>query len=581
MKNRLLFDFIKKYYGQVKYTLLFMLLILPVTSFISQLAPWYVSKIITLINLNEPSDEIWQKLIAMFVVIAVLPVISTLISLFVMFLLQKKIASPLGLRIRRDLFAQALGQHGRFWSKYNAGTVFSKIDNTRRFIAAWGSLGDFLLFFYTSVWTLIIILFLLARINLSFASAYLCGTLILFAVFHKVSSSTFKVSAQQENFMNKIFGRTVNMVGNYFLLKIFASVARESEKLDKDYTTVCKAMQKNAWLRNRNQLFLSISVVLFECLMIVYAVLLWTKGVIQVGNIVYILNAVMPLGGIVANLAGFWMLNRAHLYKVQNNLTMLAEMPEIKDADNAKQLTVSTGKIEFKGVNFSYNDAGRVISDLTLTVNGGEKVGIVGVSGGGKTTLLHLLQRLLPTPEKSIYIDGQDITKVTQNSLHDAIAFIPQDTSLFHRTLSENISYGSFNATEEQIAEASRKAFVDEFAEELPEKYQTLVGDKGVKLSGGQRQRAGIARAVLKDCKILLLDEATSALDSRSEKYIQESLQNLIKGKTVIAVAHRLSTLENMDRIVVIDNGSIIEEGRPEQLLRQQGKYAKLWNLQA
>ncbi len=581
MKNRLLFSFMKKYYGQVKYTLFAVLLILPVTALLSQLVPWYVSKIITLINTNVVVYQVWQSLFSMFLIFSALMITGTLLTLAVMYLLQSRVMLPLGISIRRDLFVQALGQHRIFWSRHDAGDVFGKIENSRRTVAAWSSIGDFLLSFYTSVWTLIVMLLLLAKIYVPFAAAYLCGTFVLLGVFHRISVTTFRASAQQENLLNRVFGRLVNMVSNYFVLKMFASAGRERKRLDKDYSVACKAMQKNSWLRNRNQLFLGVAVIGFECSMIAYAVVLWAKGIIQVGDVVYILNTVMPLGGIVSNLAGIWMFNRSQLYKLQNNLMLLDAKPEIEDVAGAGKLKVTKGEIEFRNLTFAYAADKMAVDGFSLKIKGGEKVGIVGMSGGGKTTLLHLLQRLVNTPGQAVFIDGQDITRVTQESLHKAVAFIPQDTSLFHRSLAENVSYGKFNAAKRQIAAAAENAYVEEFATDLPQGYQTLVGDKGVKLSGGQRQRVGIARAILKDCKILLLDEATSALDSKSEKYIQQSLQKLIRNKTVITVAHRLSTLKKMDRIVVMENGRIIEEGTPAELLRQQGKYSKLWNLQA
>ena len=581
MNKHLVLDFIKKYYAHVKWNLAAILIVLPITALFTQFVPWNISKIINLINANQVSEEIWQQLLTMLLTLSLMLIASTLLTLWVMYVLQSKIFAPLGISIRQDLFLQALGQHKIFWSKNTPGEVCSKIENSRRSIAAFSSLGDFLLSFYTSCCTLIIMLVLIAQIYLPLAIIYFLGSIILLVIFHKVSRNTFKASAQQENMTNKIFGRIVNMISNYFVLKIFSSLNREVQRLDKEYNIVSKSIFKETWVKTKNHLILDVSLVLFESLMIIYPVVLWSKGIIQAGDIIYILSAVMSLGGMIGNLAGIWMGNRSQLYKLQNNLKMLSETPEIMDTPNAKKLKIKDGLIEFKHLNFGYHNGGQVFEDFNLTVNAGEKVGIVGTSGGGKTTLLHILQRLVNTPINQVFIDGQDIAQVTQSSLHQAIAFIPQDTSLFHRTLADNLSYGKFNAAHKQVVDAAQKSYVAEFAADLPQGYQTYVGDKGIKLSGGQRQRVGIARAILKDSSILLLDEATSALDSKSEKYIQQSLQKIMQGKTVIAVAHRLSTLKNMDRIVVLENGKIIEEGSPQQLLKTQGKYAKLWNLQS
>ena len=581
MNKHLVLDFIKKYYAHVKWSFVAILVVLPITALFTQFVPWNISKIINLINANQVSEEVWQQLLTMLLTLSLMLIASTLLTLWVMYVLQSKIFAPLGINIRQDLFLQALGQHKIFWSKNTPGEVCSKIENSRRSIAAFSSLGDFLLSFYTSCCTLIIMLVLIAQIYPLLAIIYFCSAIVLLVIFHKVSHNTFKASAQQENMTNKIFGRIVNMISNYFVLKIFSSLNREVQRLEKDYNIVSKSIFKEAWVKTKNHLILDVSLLLFECLMIIYPVVLWAKGEILAGDIVYVLSSVMSLGGMLGNLAGIWMGNRSQLYKLQNNLKMLSETPEITDAPNAKKLKIKDGLIEFKHLNFGYRNGGQVFEDFNLKINAGEKIGIVGMSGGGKTTLLHILQRLVDTPANQVFIDGQDIAQVTQASLHQAISFIPQNTSLFHRTLAENLSYGKFNASHKQVIDAAQKSYVAEFADDLPQGYQTYVGDKGIKLSGGQRQRVGIARAILKDSSILLLDEATSALDSKSEKYIQQSLQKIMKGKTVIAVAHRLSTLKNMDRIVVIENGKIIEEGSPKQLLKNQGKYAKLWNLQS
>ena len=270
---------------------------------------------------------------------------------------------------------------------------------------------------------------------------------------------------------------------------------------------------------------------------------------------------------------------RSQYYKVKSALNLLDVEPN-KNV-RAQKLKVNKGEIEIKNLHYAYRDGQAAIKNVSLKIRAGEKIGVVGISGGGKTTLLHLLQRFIEPPKGTIFIDNQDISDVKEESLHQAIAFIPQDTSLFHRSIGENIHYGDIKAAKKAVKDAAQKAYADKFIEDFPKGYETKVGDKGVKLSGGQRQRIGIARAILKNAPILLLDEATSALDSESEFYIQKSLEKLIKKKTVIAVAHRLSTLRNMDRIIVMEKGEIIEEGSPDELLKHQGKYAKLWNLQS
>lgn len=260
---------------------------------------------------------------------------------------------------------------------------------------------------------------------------------------------------------------------------------------------------------------------------------------------------------------------------------ILALTPEITDHSTDK-LLVTKGEVAFKNVVFTHDGSKQpLFNDFSLTIAPGERVGLVGHSGSGKTTLTRLLLRFSDVENGIIAIDGQDITSITQDSLRQSIAYVPQEPMLFHRTLRENIAYGKPDATEEEIHHAAKQANALDFIEKLPEKFETLVGERGVKLSGGQRQRIAIARAILKDAPILVLDEATSALDSESEKLIQDALTKLMKGRTSIVIAHRLSTIAKLDRIIVLSDGSITEQGTHQTLLNQKGTYAKLWSHQS
>ena len=232
-------------------------------------------------------------------------------------------------------------------------------------------------------------------------------------------------------------------------------------------------------------------------------------------------------------------------------------------------------------LSFDFDSERPILRNLEFHIPGGQKVALVGPSGAGKSTITKLLLRLYDVKSGSIAIDGQNIATVTQESLRNAIGFVPQEPILFHRTLMDNIRYGKRDATDEQVIEAARLAHCHEFISQLPSGYETLVGERGIKLSGGERQRVAIARAILKDAPILILDEATSSLDSESEQYIQEALHILMQGKTVLVIAHRLSTIMNMDRIFVIDKGRVEADGTHEQLLKEDGLYQKLWNIQA
>lgn len=286
-----------------------------------------------------------------------------------------------------------------------------------------------------------------------------------------------------------------------------------------------------------------------------------------------------------------WDINR--IYRdIESSISEAAEFtqlfidpPTIQDAAGAKPLIVKKAHIQFNGVAFRYNDShteeSPFLNNFSLDIRGHERVGLVGPSGGGKTTITKLLLRFIDLQSGSITIDGQDISKGTQESLRRAIAYVPQDPLLFHRSLAENIAYSNESATHADVVRAAKLAHADDFISALPNGYKTLVGERGIKLSGGQRQRIAIARALLKQSDILVLDEATSSLDSESEKYIQEGLWELMKGKTALVIAHRLSTIKHLDRILVLDQGKIVQEGTHDELIKAKGLYAKLWSIQS
>jgi ATP-binding cassette subfamily B protein len=306
----------------------------------------------------------------------------------------------------------------------------------------------------------------------------------------------------------------------------------------------------------------------------------WQKNLISVGDVVLVFNTnwniTMLLWWAGLELPTFF----KEVGICRQALSVVEDQPEVVDKPGSLPLRVSQGEISFKNVEFWYADTIPFFNKKSITIKGGEKVGLVGLSGSGKSTFVNLVLRLFDIKSGEITIDGQDIRKVTLESLHDAISIIPQDPTLFHRNLMENIRYGRVDATQEEVEEAAKMAHAHEFIQSLQEGYDTAVGERGSKLSGGQRQRVAIARAFLKNAPILVLDEATSALDSVTEKQIQESLNLLMQGKTVLVIAHRLSTLRYLERILVFHNGRIVEDGPHDQLIALNGHYAKLWNMQ-
>lgn len=319
-----------------------------------------------------------------------------------------------------------------------------------------------------------------------------------------------------------------------------------------------------------------------EFIVFYFAILFWKENIFTVGSFVliqlYIIGLSDRLWGFARIIRDFY-----ESFADAKEMVEIMKLPyEIKDTPIAKPMTVSHGNISFENVDFSFNQTRSILKNLNINIGAGEKVALIGSSGAGKTTLIRLLLRFYDVTGGHIKIDGTDIKYVTLESLRKNISLVPQDPLLFHRTIRENISYGKPGATEEEIVEAARLAHCHEFIDQLPDKYNTYVGERGIKLSGGERQRVAIARAILKNAPILILDEATSSLDSHSEFLIQDALNVLMKGKTTIVIAHRLSTIKKMDRIIALEDGIIIEDGSHDELIENQNSlYKKLWELQA
>lgn len=378
-----------------------------------------------------------------------------------------------------------------------------------------------------------------------------------------------------------VSGKIVDSISNVINTKSFARHHYEASYLNgfvKDAVVKDQQMQRYTLKVRMMQGLLCTLLVAGMLLMLIH---LRSEGKVTVGDFALLLT----LSGYI--MEGMWYLSQElvrfseELGTARQALSIINVPHEITDDKDAAQLKVTKGSIEFDKVSFNYNHNSNIFKDKTVTLHAGQKVGLVGFSGSGKTTFANLIMRYFEVSNGRILIDGQDISSVTQDSLREHISMIPQDTSLFHRSLMENIRYGRLTASDAEVIEASKRAHCHEFIEQIPEGYNALVGERGIKLSGGQRQRIAIARAILKDAPILILDEATSALDSVTEKYIQESLHELMKERTTLVIAHRLSTLSEMDRILVFNKGQITQDGTHEQLLKTQGHYAKMWHMQA
>lgn len=380
---------------------------------------------------------------------------------------------------------------------------------------------------------------------------------------------------------SEVTGMLSDALTNNVNVKLFSRYGYEEGRLAVSMDEWRRLMSKG-WSMNIIPIILgAISFLVVEFLVMYSALRYYAAGQLTIGDFLLFQTYLVNLVHGMWQMQGFMKHVFTAFSDAKEMVDILLEPHEVQDAKRAKPLVVTKGGIEFSDVKFSYNQTRTVLSDFKLKIRPGEHVALVGPSGSGKSTIVKLLFRFYDLDKGKIMIDGQKISAVSQDSLRENVALVPQDPALFHRSLMENIRYGKLDATDEEVFEASKKANCHYFISSLSSGYQTFVGERGIKLSGGERQRVAIARAILKNAPILVLDEATSSLDSESEALIQDALKTLMKGKTSIVIAHRLSTIMQMDRIIVMQDGRIIDQGTHQELLKRQGMYKKLWEIQA
>lgn len=522
---------------------------------------------------NRQTAAIWMPLALFIGLIATENILWRLGGVF-----GSKAVIATGVDLRLDLFEHLTGHPMRYFNQHFSGALGNRVTTAA---AATGGL------FGTLIWSVIppITDFLGAVVVLTtirwpmaialIASVFLVGwLLIVFGIRGRDIHKTYAELA------NKASGELIDVVSNVWTVKAFSARSRERERLSNELGTEARAQRKSWMYIEKARVIHDVCLVLMAGGMLTWAILLWRQGQVTTGDVVIVSALTFRILHGSRDLA-LALVGTAQQFGVINEcLNVIAQPHEVKDPEHNAKLHSALGNIRFENVDYAYPDGREVFRHFNLDIPAGQKIGLVGPSGAGKSTLISLIQRLDDVQAGQILIDSQPITEVTQDSLRSRIAVVPQDIALFHRSVLENIRYGRPEATDKEVYKAARDAYCDDFIRELPQGYDTIVGERGVRLSGGQRQRLGIARAFLKNAPILILDEATSALDTQSEREIQLALEELMRGRTVVAIAHRLSTVAGFDRIVVLVDGEIAEDGPPSILKEEGGVFEKLWKLQ-
>jgi ATP-binding cassette, subfamily B, multidrug efflux pump len=538
---------------------------------------------------NMAPEKIWTDHLHDLLILAGVLVFSTIVIWLQTLLKHQTLAGNFPMRLRWNFHRLMLGQSMSFYQDEFAGRVSAKVMQTALAVRdVWFIVSDIMVYVVIYFITIVTVV---GNFNIMMIWPFLAWLVLYTAALSYFIPRLAKVSQKQADARSLMTGRITDAYTNISTVKLFSHAGREAGyakfAMNEFLQTVHKQMQMVSSVETINH-FLNMLLIIGS---VGVALWLWSQSLIGVGAVAAVTAMGLRLNGI-----SHWVMwEMTSLYEqvgtVQDGINTLTAHNKIIDSDQATVLQVKQGEIKFEQVYFNYGqqapvDQKQVLQALDLRIKPGEKVGLVGRSGAGKSTIVNLLLRFYEVESGSISIDGQNINDVTQNSLREHIGMVTQDTSLLHRSVRENILYGRPNATDEEMIAAAKRAEAHEFILNLEDAkgrkgYDAHVGERGVKLSGGQRQRIAIARVMLKDAPILLLDEATSALDSEVEAVIQGSLYRLMEGKTVIAIAHRLSTIAAMDRLIVLDEGKIIEEGSHQALLKQNGLYAALWEHQS
>lgn len=546
---------------------------------LAQLAtPWFFRSFINVLSSNVPSVAVIPELTGILGLILLVGIIELIVRR-----VQGITNSYYQSRVMRDLyfteFRYLIAHSYNFFISRFAGSLTHKIS---KFVRAYESLtddliGEFFPMFLFILGAVVVLYFRHPALGLALALWSII--FILFQIWVARLRQPVRIIRAEAD--TRVTATVADAVGNQNNIALFSGTPHELGILERVVNAWRQATLRSWTIDEYIWGGIGVLVIIIQVGLLYAGIHFWSQGLLTLGDFVLI------EGYLITTFNRLVSINRAFrrffdAFADASEMVELLEMPhDIKDVRGAERLVVTKAEVSLRDVDFYFHSTRPVLQKFNLCIAPGEKIALVGPSGAGKTTITKLLLRLYDVHGGSIEIDGQNIAEVTQASLRDAIAFVPQEPVLFHRTLMDNIRYGKRDATEAEVIKAAKKAHCHEFIASLPEGYTTFVGERGVKLSGGERQRVAIARALLKNAPILVLDEATSSLDSESESLIQDALRVLMEGKTVVVIAHRLSTIMKMDRIVVMDGGGIVAEGTHEALLAEDGLYKKLWSIQA
>jgi len=548
-------------------------------SLASVVTPLFFKQLVDVLSLGiKDAPAIHSSLVALFFIA------SSLFIEFVFWRINGFVGIWLESLVMADLSRTCFNyMHKHSFAYFSNNFVGSLVKRVNWFTRGFEGMADRIMYNLTPTLTVLIVAIIVLAYKNLYLGLFMFGWFVVFMVFngiftmYKIKFDIARSSAESES--TAILADTIT---NHTNVKLFCGYNREVG-LFSWVSDKVKKLRRKAWnLDATIHAVQGLLMVSFEVGIFYYAIRLWQNNLFTIGDFVLLQTYIILIFDRIWNLSNVIRQLYQDLADAEEMTVILQTTHEIQDVINAKDLVIKDGEIEFRNVTFSYNQTREIIDEFNLIVKPKEKLGVVGPSGAGKTTIIKLILRMFELSGGKILIDGQNVAKVTQESLWLSASMVPQDPILFHRTLMENIRYGKPDATDEEVFVAARLAHCHEFISGFPDGYSTYVGERGMKLSGGERQRVAIARAILRNAPILILDEATSSLDSESERLIQDALDNLMQNKTVIVIAHRLSTIMKMDRIVVIDDGRIVEEGTHVKLLRRRdGVYKRLWNLQA